>query len=226
MKNLKLCLVGLGLILLSFNSCSDDLNTKPKVELDLEQLLQRDPNAIKGLVSKIYGAFALSGPKGPGSTDLGAGDDPGESPFLRGIVNLQEFTADGMKNRWGDNGLDQLTTTSNWDENNKFFKYLYNRVYFVVPQANNLLNVLNNVTVADQEQYKSELRYLRALAYYYMIDCFGKGVIATEKDLGSGVPIKESSRIEMFEYVEKELLAIESIIPIQNDYGRANRSAV
>ncbi|MGL2992556.1 RagB/SusD family nutrient uptake outer membrane protein [Flavobacterium sp. TSSA_36] len=226
MKNLKLCLVGLGLILLSFNSCSDDLNTKPKVELDLEQLLQRDPNAIKGLVSKIYGAFALSGPKGPGSTDLGAGDDPGESPFLRGIINLQEFTADGMKNRWGDNGLDQLTTTSKWDENNKFFKYLYNRVYFVVPQSNNLLNVLNSVTVPDQELYKSELRYLRALAYYYMIDCFGKGVIATEKDLGSGVPIKESSRTEMFEYVEKELLAIEPIIPIKNEYGRANKSAV
>jgi len=213
-------------MLLSLNSCSDDLDTKPKVELDLEQLLQKDPNAIKGLVSKIYGAFALSGPKGPGSTDLGAGDDPGESPFLRGIINLQEFTADGMKNRWGDNGLDQLTTTSNWDENNKFFKYLYNRVYFVVPQANNLLSVLNNVTVPDQELYRSELRFLRALAYYYMIDCFGKGVIATENDLGSGVPIKESTRIEMFEYVEKELLAIESIIPIQNGYGRANKSAV
>lgn len=226
MKNLKLCLVGLGLMLLSLNSCSDDLDTKPKVELDLEQLLQRDPNAIKGLVSKIYGAFALSGPKGPGSTDLGAGDDPGESPFLRGIVNLQEFTADGMKNRWGDNGLDQLTTTSNWDENNKFFRYLYNRIYFVVPQANNLINVMNSVDVPNKEQYTSELRFLRALAYYYMIDCFGKGVIATENDLGSGVPIKESTRIEMFNYVEKELLEIESIIPVKNEYGRANKSAV
>jgi hypothetical protein len=25
---------------------------------------------------------------------------------------MQDFTADGMKNRWGDNGLDQLTTAS------------------------------------------------------------------------------------------------------------------
>ncbi|MGL3000161.1 RagB/SusD family nutrient uptake outer membrane protein [Flavobacterium sp. RSSB_23] len=226
MKNLKLCLVGLGIMLLSLNSCSDDLDTKPKVQLDLEQLLQKDPNAINGLMSKMYGAFALSGPSGPGSTDLGAGDDPGESPFLRGIINLQEFTADGMKNRWGDNGLDQLTTTSNWDENNKFFKYLYNRVYFVIPQANNLINVMNSVDVPNKEQYISELRFLRSLAYYYMIDCFGKGVIATEKDLGSAVPIKESTRKEMFEYVEKELLDIESKIPLQNDYGRASKSAV
>jgi starch-binding outer membrane protein, SusD/RagB family len=226
MKNFKISLVGIGLFLLLFNSCSNDLDTEPKVEITLEQLLKKDPNAIKGLVSKIYGAFALSSSTGPGDSDLGAGDNAGESPFLRGIINLQEFTADGMKNRWGDNGLDQLTTTSNWDENNKFFKYLYNRVYFVIPQANNLINVMNNVNVPDKELYTSELRFLRSLAYYYMIDCFGKGVIATEKDLGSGVPIKESSRVEMFEYVEKELLDIESKIPNTNDYGRVNKSAV
>ena len=47
-------------------------------------------------------------PDGPGSSDIS--DDAGESPFLRGIVNLQDFAADAMKNRWGDNGLDQLTT--------------------------------------------------------------------------------------------------------------------
>ena len=226
MKNLKLILVGLGLVLLSLNSCSDDLNTEPKVELDLATVLKKDPNAIKGLVSKIYGAFALSSSTGPGDSDLGAGDNAGESPFLRGVINLQEFTADGMKNRWGDNGLDQLTTTSNWDENNKFFRYLYNRVYFVVPQANNLLNVLNNVTVPDQDVYVSELRFLRSLAYYYMIDCFGKGVIVTEKELGSPIAAKESSRVEMFEYVEKELLDIEAKIPLNNEYGRVNKSAV
>ncbi len=56
---------------------------------------------------------------GSASTDT-PGDDAGESPFLRGIINMQDFTADGMKNRWGDNGLDQLTTASDWDENNKF----------------------------------------------------------------------------------------------------------
>lgn len=226
MKNLKLCLVGLGIMLLSLNSCSDDLETTPKVQLDLEQLLQKDPNAINGLMSKMYGAFALSGASGPGSTDLGAGDNAGESPFLRGIINLQEFTADGMKNRWGDNGLDQLTTTSNWDENNKFFSYLYRRIYFVIPQANNLINVMNSVDVPNEELYTSELRFLRSLAYYYMIDCFGKGVIATEKDLGSAVPIKESTRKEMFDYVVKELKEIEPNMPLQNDYGRATKSAV
>lgn len=205
-------------------ACTDELNTEPKVELSLEQLLQQDPNAITGIMSKLYGSFALSGPNGSGSSDIS--DDPGESPFLRGIVNLQEFTADGMKNRWGDNGLDQLTTTSNWDENNKFFRYLYNRVYYTVPQCNNLLVVLNSVNVDKKEEVISEVRFLRSLAYYYMIDCFGKGVLVTEEHNGVSAPLPEASRKELYDFVESELLAIENTIASTNTYGRANKSVV
>ena len=184
MKNMKkFKLFTLGILLISSISCTDDLNTEPLVELSLEELLQQDPNAVTGILSKLYGSFALSGADGPGSSDI-VGDDAGESPFLRGIINLQEFTADGMKNRWGDDGLDQLTTTSNWDENNKFFRYLYNRAYYTIPQCNNLLIVLNNVDVANKEQVISEVRFLRSLAYFYLVDCFGKGVLATEANYG------------------------------------------
>src|SRR5574343_1208219 len=221
MKRIKL--FGLSFLLLAgLAACTDDLNTEPKVELSLEQLLQQDPNAITGIMSKLYGSFALSGPNGPGSSDIS--DDPGESPFLRGIINRQEFTADGMKNRWGDNGLDQLTTTSNWDENNKFFRYMYNRAYYTIPQCNNLLLILENVDVANEEQVVSEVRFLRSLAYFYLIDCFGKGVLLTEDNLGSATPLPQSSRQELFNFVESELLAIENTLPTTNDYGRANKA--
>ncbi len=222
MKRINLLL--LSVFCLFTVSCVDDLNTDPKVELSLEQLLQQDPDAINGIMSKLYSSFALSGPNGPGSSDIS--DDPGESPFLRGIINLQEFTADGMKNRWGDDGLDQLTTTSGWDENNKFFRYLYNRVYYTVPQCNNLLDVLKNVDVPNKEEISSEVRFLRSLAYFYMIDCFGKGVLVTEEDAGVTVPLPESSRTELFNFVESELLAIEPTISTSNSYGRANKAVV
>ena len=221
MKNLKLFSV--FILLLGAFSCTNELDTKPKVELSLEQLLQQDPNAITGILSKLYGSFALSGPNGPGSSDIS--DDAGESPFLRGIINLQEFTADGMKNRWGDDGLDQLTTTSNWSPNNKFFRYLYNRVYYTVPQCNNLLAVLSSVDVPNKEAVIGEVRFLRCLAYYYQIDCFGKGVLVTEDDLGSTSPLPESSRLQLFNFVESELLAIEASLPATNEYGRANKAA-
>ncbi|MDY0779484.1 RagB/SusD family nutrient uptake outer membrane protein [Tenacibaculum sp. IB213877] len=214
----------LTIILFSFSSCLNDLNTKPEVELSLEELLQQDPNAISGIVSRLYASFALSSVTGPDNSDID--DNAGESPFLRGIVNLQDFTADGMKNRWGDDGLDQLTTTSNWDENNKFFRYLYNRIYYTIPQANNLLAILKIVSVEDQDNITSEVRFLRALAYYYLIDAFGKGVLATEDNLGSSEPLPEATRIELFNFVETELLAIENKIADTNGYGRANKAVV
>lgn len=222
MKKIKLT----GFIILTFItfSCVNELDTEPKVELSLNELLQQDPEAINGIMSKLYGSFALSGPNGAGSSDIS--DDPGESPFLRGILNLQDFTADAMKNRWGDDGLDQLTTTSQWDSNNKFFRYLYNRVYYTVPQCNNLLAILNNVDIPNKDQTLSEVRFLRSLAYYYMIDCFGKGVLLTENDLGTTTPLPQSTRLELFNFVESELLDIENKISLNNDYGKANRSAV
>ena len=226
MKNLKIKILSLGLVGVLFSSCINDLDTQPKVELSLENLLAQDPQAIDGLLSKMYGAFALSGPSGPGSSDI-SGPDPGETAFLRGIVNLQDFTADGMKNRWGDDGLDQLTTTKDWSPNNKFFRYLYDRVYYTVPQTSNIIKILNEgVDVADEEQKVSELRFLRSLAYYYMIDCFGKGVLVTEADLGSEVPKPQASRIELFNFVESELLDVEAKIAQTNSYGRANKSVV
>jgi len=57
-----------------------------------------------------------------------------------------------------------------------------------------------------------------------MIDCFGKGVLVTEDDLGSSSPVGQSSRIEMFNFVESELLDIENTLPVSNGYGIANKA--
>lgn len=218
-------------LLLITSGCINDLNTEPKVEFTPEQVKSK---VIEGLLSKVYSTYALSGSDGPASTDT-PGDDAGESPFLRGIINLQDFTADGIKNRWGDNGLDQLTTTSGWNPDNKFFRYVYNRVFYTVPQANNLIDMIKKEPdFPNKEQYISEMRYLRALAYFYLIDCFGKGPLLTEADLGSDTLKNESSRAQLFDFVAKELIDIcdanlttsqNKLLPITNGYGRANRSA-
>ncbi len=232
MKNNKFYALGLCLVLLLITSgCLNDLNTEPKVQLTPEQVKSK---VIEGLLSKVYSTYALSGSDGPGSTDT-PGDDAGESPFLRGIINLQDFTADGIKNRWGDNGLDQLTTTSGWNPDNKFFRYVYNRVFYTVPQANNLIDLIKKEpNFPNKEQYISEMRFLRALAYYYLIDCFGKGPLLTEADLGSTTLKNESTRAQLFDFVTQELTEIcdanltssqDKLLPFTNGYGRANRSA-
>lgn len=225
MKIFKISSIGLSLVLLLLNSCTDDLNTEPKDEKrNIDQLIALDPN-LSGIVSKVYGTLALSGASGPGSTDT-PGDDAGESPFLRGIVNMQDFTADDMKNRWGDNGLDQLTTTTNWDENNKFMRYMYNRIYYTVPQANSVIAQMSTFNVSNSKQIVAEMKFLRALSYFYLIDCFGKGPILTEADLGLKGGKAESTREEVFIFVEKDLLEIEEVIPQFIGYGRTNKAAV
>lgn len=220
---MKKIIILLCCTVLIFTNCTDDLNTEPQVEQTLEDLLESDPDAITGLLSRLYASFALSGPDGAGSSDID--DDAGESPFLRGIVNLQDFTADAMKNRWGDDGLDQLTTTSDWNQNNKFFRYLYNRIYYTIPTANNLLLILQAEDVDNEDQVVAEVRFLRALAYYYLIDCFGKGGLATEDNYGSSALLEEASRTELFDYVEAELIAAEADLPTTNGYGQATKAA-
>ncbi|MDO5977815.1 RagB/SusD family nutrient uptake outer membrane protein [Flavivirga spongiicola] len=224
MKNniLKL-LLGFIVVFTTLFSCTSDLDAEPKIELSLDELLAQDPKAVEGILSRLYGSFALSGADGPGSSDIS--DDAGESPFLRGIVNLQDFAADAMKNRWGDNGLDQLTTTSDWTAENKFFRYLYNRIFFTIPQCNNLLSILPNVNVEDKDAITSEVRFIRALANFYLIDVFGKGVLATEENFGQTESLPEASRQELFDYVEAELLAIEPLLSTTNTYGRATKGA-
>lgn len=59
-----------------------------------------------------------------------------------------------------------------------------------------------------------------------MIDCFGKGVIVTEKDLANPTPKEQASRIELFKYVESELLAIEPTIASKTEYGHVNKATV
>ncbi len=223
MKKFKIISL-ISLLALLFTSCLNDLETEPKDDTKTIDQLLGDQPTLSGLVSKVYGSLALSGPNGPGSTDT-PGDDAGESPFLRGIINLQDFTADGMKNRWGDNGLDQLTTTSNWDENNKFFRYMYNRIYYTVPQANNVIKQVSVLDFSTKDQVISEMRFLRALSYYYLIDCFGKGPLLTENDLPN-VSKPESTRQQLFNFVESELLDIENKLPSYIGYGRANKSVV
>ncbi|NRA93278.1 MAG: RagB/SusD family nutrient uptake outer membrane protein [Psychroserpens sp.] len=208
-----------------FNSCTDDLNTAPITELTLDELLASDPNAVEGLISRLYASYALSGPSGPASSDI-VSPDAGEGAFLRAIINLQDFTSDCVKNRWGDDGLDQLTTTTNWDRNNKFFRLFYDRAYYTIPQCNNFLQVLDGADFENEENLRAETRFLRALAYYNLIDVFGKGVLATEENLGESTPLPEASRQELFNFVESELLEIEPIISATSDYGRANTYVV
>jgi hypothetical protein len=235
MKKLLL-LVGLFTVLFATAQTQDTLFVWKSGQLvikqsikpaDIDSITFQRPNTsgidIPGAMLSLYDTFSLSGPSGPGSTFI-PGDDPGESPFIRCLVNLEDFTADGVKNRWGDNGLDQLTTSSSWDVNNKFFRYYFNRLYYSITRCNDFIILLNNnPTIPNRIALISEARFLRALAYYYLIDAFGSVPLITESTQNGGINAPQASRIELFNYVESELNASINDMPILNEYGRANK---
>ncbi|MCV6630942.1 MAG: RagB/SusD family nutrient uptake outer membrane protein [Flavobacteriaceae bacterium] len=223
-KIIILLLVAVGL-----NACLDDLNTEPEIELSLENLLANDPQAATSLLSRLYGGLVLHGTGVPGSDDQQsdiAGNDPGETVFFRAMWNMQTLTTDIAKNRWGDGGLDPLTTATDWAPTNKFFGYMYNRSYFNIAQINNFILDVQKANLEDADLYIAEARFLRALHYYYMMDLFGGVVLVTEADGVTGVEKAKESREDIFKFVEKELLEIESVIPASNQYGRASKATV
>ncbi|MDJ0646163.1 MAG: RagB/SusD family nutrient uptake outer membrane protein [Flavobacteriaceae bacterium] len=217
----------LGVVLLL--SCTDDLNTEPRIEQSLNNLLINDSEAALGLLGRLYGGLVLHGTGVPGSGDQQsdiAGDDPGETVWFRSMWNMQELTTDIAKNRWGDGGLDPLTTASGWTPTNKFFGYMYNRSYFNIAQINNFIIDIQKTSIENTDVMIAEARFLRALSYYYLMDIFGGVVLVTEADGVTGVRKAKETRQTIFEFIESELTAVEDAIPAVNEYGRANKASV
>ncbi|MFC7669155.1 hypothetical protein ACFQT0_18705 [Hymenobacter humi] len=67
----------------------------------------------KQVLAKLYGGFALTGPTGPGSGDIG-GIDAGTSDYIRQFWSAQELTTDEAVIAWNDPGV-QEWHNMNWD---------------------------------------------------------------------------------------------------------------
>ena len=206
----------------------DDIKTQLQSQIsNLQDFLMNNPGVAKQEVLSLYDIFALSGPDGAGSTHVPT-LDAGQGSFIRSLVDLQDLSSDVYKCTWTDPGLYPLGTTSGWSATSiPETSYLYIRMYYAIKQCNLFLSVLNGSNPNNKVTLQSETRFLRALAYYYIIDGYGKGPLITESTLGDGSTLPESSRIQLFNYVESELLAIENNnIPYSYEYGRTNLTAV
>jgi len=74
-------------------------------------------------------------------------------------------------------------------------------------------------------QMTAELRGMRAFYYYMLCDMFGG--VAIVEEVSADAPAR-NSRVEVFEFVEKELNAVMSDLPVKgsgNDYGKFTQGA-
>lgn len=217
--------------------CEAELELQPEDQREDAESVFEDPEAYKQFLAKLYAGISLSGQQGPaGLPDL-AGLDEGFSSYLRLYFMMQELTTDEAVIGWNDGTIADLHA-QNWTSGNEFIRTMYSRIMYQVALTNEFLRQTSDGALdsrgVDGElrtqvgQYRAEARFLRALSYWHALDLFGNPPFVTEEDpIGAFLP-EQIQRAELFNFVEAELLAIESeIAPArQNEYGRADQAAV
>ena len=209
MKTIKKSFLLLALVAFTFASCVQDLDVVPN-----------DPNNIQyfdqnGIFTKIYATLATTGQTGPDGNGDVEGIDEGVSAFVRMIFELNEFPTDEGWWIWdGDAGMPDLRVIS-WTSVNPLISGIYYRLYFDISLCNHFLEYAK-ADGAGAAQI-AEVRFIRALNYYYLLDMFGSVPFALEV---SDKAKPQYTRVELFNWLETELKELESALPAQrlSDY--------
>lgn len=227
MKKIKISTYILAAALaFSVSSCQDDLDLMPNDPDTYTQFdVFKDAATAKSALAKVYASLALTGQKGPaGSGDI-QGIDEGSSQYTRLMFNLNVLTTDESIVGWGDTGLPNLHEIS-WGASNSFVEAMYYRLAQTVSFSNSFIanaEALSS-TSADVKEYVAEARFIRAYAYYSLMDLYANVPLVTE--VSSELP-KQSNRQEIFTFVESELKAIDAELKAgrANEYGRVDKAA-
>lgn len=194
---------------LPFASCTGDLDTVPQgpnIELDPYE----DAANYPLLVSKIYSGFShlgLSGPDGDG--DIPSSTDQGKTNFLRIYFNMQELTSDEAKCAWND--IDEKNYSQSLMTPDNYIGYMmYQRCMLNIVMANEFIKNTNTpkVEVQNLERMRDEVRVLRAMNYFFLLDLFGNPGWVADDPQPTSLP-EQIGRTESFNRIESELLDIE-----------------
>lgn len=223
---------------IGFTSCVNDLDTLP---LDKDVVTSEDvyskPENYKGVLAKLYAGLAVSGQQGPsGMNDL-SGLDEGFGQYLRAYWYAQELPTDEALIAWNDGNLRDYHDMD-WSSNNEFVSNMYYRIFYQISACNEFIREttpakldergIDGSVRTDIELYRAEARFLRALSYWHAIDLFANVPFVTEEDQVGSFSPEQISRVDLFNYVESELIAIENSLGNagQMEYGRADKAAV
>jgi hypothetical protein len=236
MKNRIYQLTGfLAATLILFASCTKDLNRTPAYDVT-SAIVYKDLAGYKQVLAKLYAGLATTGNSGPdGNGDI-SGIDEGFSSYLRQYWQTQELPTDEAVIGWNDATIRDFHYMT-WGSSDVFLRAIYSRIYFQIVLCNEFIRESEaskvagrNITGADATEiayFRAEARFLRALSYYHAMDLFGNVPFVTENDpIGSFLP-SQISRANLFNYIESELKAIETLLKTArtNEYGRADAAA-
>lgn len=185
---------GLGL-----TSCVNDLNIQP-IDPSVVQTFNQDE-----VFAKVYASWAVTGQQGAaGNNDIDI-DDEGRFSLTRSLWNCSELPTDEAICAWGDIEVPALNK-DNFTSTNPSFKALYARLYFVITISNHFLTETQALTDDKTVKQRAEVRFIRALSYYYLLDFFGNVPFVTEIKTEAPQQIKSA---DLFTWIETELKSVE-----------------
>jgi len=212
-----------------------DLTLPPKSSITDANVF-KDAGSYQAFLAKIYAGLAVSGQEGPaGQPDI-QGIDEGFSQYLRLYWEAEELPTDEAVIGWNDIGLPEMNTQL-WAGSNQFAVAMYYRIFFQISMANEFLRQTTDDKLASRgvsdslkaqiQQYRAEARFLRAFSYWNGIDLFGSIPLITEDYPLNSAPPKQSTRVDLFNFVIGELKDIHDQLPVPGpqSYGRATTAA-
>ena len=165
-------------------------------------------------------------------------DSEGLQGTYRGVYDYNTFTTDEALipvrgGDWYDGGFWENLYLHRWktDDGPLYNTWLY--FYKVITFSNDGLATIDKyrhlLTDTQYKAYRAEVRAVRAMFYYYLMDMFGNVPLITgvEETPGNAV---QTGRPEVFRFVVKELQEVEPLLPAGHsnfegkDYGRVTRS--
>jgi len=199
------------------SSCVNDLHVD---NINPQQTSELDANA---LLNKIYSSFVLTGQVGPdGDKDI-KDIDEGRSDLYRKSWEMNEFPTGEASWQWDDTGLPELLSKT-WNADNASSVGLYYRLFFSITLCNYYLDEVGDDGSEDIKQKRAEVRFIRSLLYYYVMDFYANAAFIEHVSMEPG---ERYTRDQYYSYIEKELLEIESDLaaPGANQYGRVDKVA-
>lgn len=200
---------------------------------------QLDEDAIYGSASDIYINAVASLYNYIG----GANESEGIQGTCRGIYDYNTLTTDEAMipirgGDWYDGGLWNAMYQHRWSADDQSLYDTWKYLYKVIVLANKSLDIISNksalLSAAQQEEYRAEIRAVRAMFYYYAMDMFGRVplVLSSAEQLHSSLFQGQTDRSSIFQFVFQELQQVLPSLPDQhsnkegNYYGRITQPVV
>lgn len=197
--------VSMAIVAFAMTSCVQDLNTTP---IDKNSTTGFNQDA---LFTKIYATLGTTGQTGA----AGSGDvddiDEGWSGLFRVTWVLNGFPTDEGWWIWNDVGVDQ-TRVMGWDGENALIKCLYFRCMIDAKYCNHFLAYADSTTAVGQAQ-RAEVRFIRALNYWYLLDMFKFAPFMEKESTDPTNYPRFMTRQELYDWLETELLELTTALP-------------